>query len=62
MLDGFGMTDALPIPDPCSANEVAPFITTAPGSAPITVGLKVTFTDRLPPGASVNGKVGWLAR
>jgi hypothetical protein len=61
-LDGFGTTDVLAVPDPCTANEVAPFITTAPPSAPVVVGLKVTFTDKLAPGASVSGKAGWLAR
>jgi hypothetical protein len=62
MLDGFGTTDVLAAPDPCTANDVEPFITIVPASAPEVVGLKVTFTDKLFPGATVNGKAGWLVR
>lgn len=61
-LDGLGTTDLVVVPAPCRANEVALFITIVPGSDPEATGLKVTFTDKLRPGASVNGKAGWLVR
>lgn len=62
MLDGFGTTDVVAVPEPCAANDVEPFITMVPASAPEVVGLKVTFTHKLFPGASAKGKAGWLVR
>jgi hypothetical protein len=60
ILGGLGTMALLDAPQPVTAKLIEPFTLTLPLAVPAELGLKVTVSDALWPGARLNGNVAWL--